>query len=140
MREQCSRFEELLIASTLHEISESDRTILEEHLAHCPECPQYHRDLQEDDRRLSAYVKTTEPLMHDLESRVLRHVAERIPEKQGKVVKARFWGQRGWIPYAAAAAALVMAVGYFLFDLNGTFSIAPVPMAFVRYCMRTVRR
>ena len=66
MREQCSQFEELLIASTLHEISETERKILEEHLADCPDCREYHRVLQEDDRRLSAYVKATEPVIYSL--------------------------------------------------------------------------
>lgn len=124
MREQCSRIEELLIASTLHEISESDRQILEEHLANCLDCRQYHRVLQEDDRRLSAYVKATEPVMHNLEDQIVRTVSERIPEREQQITGTGFWAWRGWIRYAAAAAVLVVVATYFLFDLNGTSGVA----------------
>jgi hypothetical protein len=124
MREQCSRIEELLIASTLHEISKTDREVLEAHLADCPDCRQYHQVLHEDDRRLTAYVKATEPVMHSLEDRVLNSVSEQLPEKEDRFTGRRFWARQGWIRYAAAAAAVLVVVSYLLFDLKGTSGVA----------------
>lgn len=120
MREQCSRIEELLIASTLHEISESDRKTMEEHLAECPKCRQYHLVLQEDDRRLSAYVKATEPVIHNLEDRVMKNVKEHVL----KIETRKLWIQRNWIRYAAAAVVILAIGSFFLFDLGGGSGVA----------------
>ena len=59
-----------LIASTLHSLAPEEQARLDVHLQECPDCHQKLLALQEDDRRLTAYVEATDLLLTRADSLV----------------------------------------------------------------------
>lgn len=103
MRDRCRQMEDLLIASTLHPLAPEDDAALKQHLNECSECRQYHRVLQEDDRRLTALVEATGAIMPQLEDRIM----DTAKHERNPSTKARRFIASNWLRYAAAATLLV---------------------------------
>ncbi len=122
MSKSCRLIEDLLVASTLHALEPEEQARLNSHLQECPDCRRTLLALQEDDRRLTAYVKATDPVMSNLEGRVMNEFPSHAPGSAENAPEHSRWTHRGWFRFAVAAAAVaVVAVGlYFIGGGPGT--------------------
>jgi hypothetical protein len=120
MSDNCHAFRDLLAAETLHELAATDRESLARHLQDCVECREFQRALQEDDRRLSAFVSATERLLGGLERRINEEIARSTPAPaRRKRPRRRFAtpGRRRLAVAAVVAACVVLGVN--ILDRDG---------------------
>jgi hypothetical protein len=116
MSERCRAFQDLLVAETLHMLNAPERESLAQHLRECIHCTTLRSLLIEDDRRLTAFVGSTTPLITELESRIGERVpTERIPASH------RRWTDRFLPPprlrlAAVAVLAAVLTLGVIILD------------------------
>ncbi len=106
MPEGCCWIEDLLVAGTLHELSAADRETLAGHLRECADCRQHWQALQEDDRRLSAFVQSTEDALARVESHVMDRATLRALARPAVVRGRQLTPRWSWVRYAAAAGVL----------------------------------
>lgn len=96
----CEHWEELLSARLDGPLTQEEARQLEDHLAACPRCRQYARELEETQKALQAWAAEPPPA-----------VAEAILDAVRKAPRPAKRPRRAWMSLAAAADSAVMEQG-----------------------------
>jgi len=111
---KCERYEALISAMLDGELTERERSELEEHLAICPDCAAMYAAFAEVSEALKAETDTlSEPLPAALHENIMAKVrmAEKAQKTHGTIMRLR--------PILAAAACVVVLAGTLLALRNG---------------------
>lgn len=113
MRDRCDRTRELLEKMLHAELPPDEAALVEEHAAGCDACRKYRGALLEDDRLLDRMTRSMDERISRMEERVMESI------DTGKERLVRSAGGRAWKIALAAAAAIVVIVGYNLIFRGG---------------------
>jgi hypothetical protein len=106
MPEKCRDVADLLVASTLHELTDEQHEIVTRHLRACSDCRLDLERLRDDDRRLTALAEASADHLTRLEERVTETLrCESATLVAGRPAHPRP-SRRKWLQVAALAASL----------------------------------
>ena len=91
MSDSCRTFRDSLLAETVDELTATEQQSLARHLGECSDCSKLRLVLEVDDRRLSAFVSSTDATIARLQDRIMERVRGSEPStKRTRFEKPRF--------------------------------------------------
>jgi uncharacterized membrane protein YvbJ len=113
MSKNCEKMQDKIVDCILGTLSQEDREVLNEHIAACSKCGQYMQALKDEKNLLREFAGKVDAGMETREEKMAKAIASCNQAKQTKIPLIWRTFVQSKIPKLAAAAVILIAIGYF---------------------------